>query len=101
MPLPAEEEPKRDSKDEPQWEALRKALAPLNQELFTRLNIPSLEISEAEAVAVSHGGSLRFLQDRAPEAAETLALFHGGSLAAVTEKKNGLWSYGYVASRSF
>ncbi|MDR1307804.1 MAG: tRNA pseudouridine(55) synthase TruB [Treponema sp.] len=97
---------------EPELESLRKALIPLNPELFARLGISCLDIGEKEAAAVSHGGSLRFLEGRAPEppgSAEmsippkpapliSAALFHGGSLAALVEKKNGVWSYGYVAS---
>lgn len=77
-------------------ETFRKALMPPGPELFRRLDIPSLEIGEKEAAAVSHGGSLRFLEERAVPSA-ILALFHGGVLAAVTEKKDGSWSYGYVA----
>jgi tRNA pseudouridine55 synthase len=87
-------------------ETLRKALLPLSPELFRRLNIPSLEIGEKEAAAVSHGGSLDFLRDRASGAAAeaaakpaSLALFHGGVLAGVVEKRDGSWSYGYVAAR--
>jgi hypothetical protein len=101
-----------------EFESLRQALMPLRPELFSRLGIPCLDIGEKEAAAVSHGGSLRFLERRAPEGQETpglttpipaalkssapgsvpLALFHRGSLVALAEKKNGLWSYGYVAS---
>ncbi|MDR2142772.1 MAG: tRNA pseudouridine(55) synthase TruB [Treponema sp.] len=81
---------------EARLERLEKALAPLDRELFRRLNIPSLEIGEKEAAAVSHGGSLRFLEERAVPST-VLALFHGASLAAVTEKKDGVWGYGYVA----
>jgi tRNA pseudouridine55 synthase len=82
--------------DGPEREALEKALRPLNPELFRRLDIPCLEIDEKEAAAVSHGGSLRFLEERAVSST-TLALFHGGVLAAVVEKKDGSWGYGYVA----
>jgi tRNA pseudouridine55 synthase len=90
--------PDAGTEDGPGQEALRKALMPPGPELFKRLNIPSLEIGEKEAAAVSHGGSLRFLEERAvPSITGALALFHGGSLAAVTEKKDGSWSYGYVA----
>ncbi|MDR2662497.1 MAG: tRNA pseudouridine(55) synthase TruB [Treponema sp.] len=78
-----------------EFEPLRQALMPLGPELFSRLGIPSLDIGEKEAAAVSRGGSLRFLGDRFPDA-PALALFYRGSLAAVAEKKDRRWAYGYV-----
>ncbi|MDR1142871.1 MAG: tRNA pseudouridine(55) synthase TruB [Spirochaetaceae bacterium] len=88
---------------ESELEPLRKALIPLTPELFARLGISCLDIGEKEAAAVSHGGSLRFLEDRAsevpiPAPLISAALFYSGSLAALVEKRDGLWSYGYVAS---
>jgi tRNA pseudouridine55 synthase len=89
-----------DGQMEDAQETLTKALMPPDTELFRRLAIPSLEIGEKEAAAVFHGGSLRFLEEMAVSST-TLALFHGGFLAAVTEKKDGVWKYGYVAEKYF
>jgi tRNA pseudouridine55 synthase len=106
---------KQVSGDGPELQALRKALIPLQPELFRRLDIPCLDIGEQEAAAVSHGGSLRFLEDRAPPEPlksaplkslksappepAPLALFYRGSLAALVEKAAGSgWKYRYVAS---
>ncbi|MDR0402514.1 MAG: tRNA pseudouridine(55) synthase TruB [Treponema sp.] len=89
----------RESEEE--REAIRGALMPLSADLFERrLGIPVLEIGEKEAAAVSHGASLRFLPDGLPgkETAGTAALFHGGALAALVEKKDGSWKYGYVTN---
>jgi tRNA pseudouridine55 synthase len=82
-------------------ELLRKALMPLKPELFSRLGIPSLDIGGKEAAAVSHGGPLRFLEDRLPDDVPelALALFCGGSFAALVERTaGGGWKYGYVVS---
>jgi tRNA pseudouridine55 synthase len=78
---------------------LTKALRPLDKELFAALNIPGIEIDEKTARAVSQGKDLQSLDEplaEGPVDSNTLALFGPAAFAALIEKKEGRWAYGFV-----
>ena len=98
LPMEAGRDPSLDIFTE---KAVKSALLPLNPVLFQKLGIPSVSIDEQSAGIVSHGGDLGFL--RIPEpgniqqpSSPVIALFCHDSLAAVIEKKDGLWKYRFV-----
>ena len=76
-------------------EAVKAALLPIDQELFAKLGIPSVSIDEKTERLVSHGGDLQNLP-LIDDKEGSLALFGHGSFAALIEKKNGRWKYGFV-----
>jgi tRNA pseudouridine55 synthase len=80
-----------------QAEILQGALKPINPALFTALDIPSIQIDEKTALAVSHGRDLRSLGPLDfPGDSQTLALFGPAAFAALIEYKKGDWKYAYV-----
>jgi len=78
-------------------EIINTALQPLNIELFSKLNIPCVQINEETAKVVSHGGNLKLLREALPEPENnTIALFGPESFAALIEQKDHLWNYKFV-----
>ena len=84
-------------------ETIKAAIKPLSPELFAQVDIPSVNIDENAAKAVSHGKELRSLGISelddfvtAEPAHAAIALFGSRSFAALVEYKNGSWKYGYV-----
>ena len=80
---------------------ITEAIAPLNPELFAQLGIPSINIDEKTARAVSHGADTRIFAKAIPELDKNpmpymAALFGPQSFSALVEQKNGLWNYKYV-----
>ena len=97
LSLPSE---KSDDQTEAMIEDLVKtALLPLSPELFSKLGIPSINIDEKTAKAVSYGSADILRNTAIPrELAKNSAitLFGPRSFAALIEQKNGLWKYGFV-----
>ncbi|MDR0448059.1 MAG: hypothetical protein LBH07_05270, partial [Treponema sp.] len=87
------------AEDQSRQEKIKSAILPMNQDLFSRLDIPCINLDGQSARVVSNGGNLRFLSHAISETAEkntVIALFSSRSFAALIEKKNGVWKYGFV-----
>jgi tRNA pseudouridine55 synthase len=91
-------------------ETIKTALMPISANLFAKLGIPCIYLDSQNAMIVSHGGDLHQLQKNVPEleklcgsACTKIALFRPAAdghspaaFAAVIEKKEHLWKYGFV-----
>ncbi|MDR2314084.1 MAG: tRNA pseudouridine(55) synthase TruB [Spirochaetaceae bacterium] len=78
-------------------QSIRDALRPLDSGLFSALGICSVSVDEETALALRRGRALgSFEQLSFPGDANTLALFGPRSFAALVEKKENRWKYGYV-----
>lgn len=79
-----------------QGASLTEALKPVDPELFAALDIRSIHIDEKTALSISHGKDLQSLELLREVPDSKLALFGPSAFAALIEKKEGLWKYGYV-----
>jgi tRNA pseudouridine55 synthase len=95
--------------------AVRRALRPLDPALFAAIGIGAAAVDEAALRSLSHGGDLRTVMAgvsvpdppvpdapvsgaSAPGVSAALALFGpGNAFAALVERRNGRWVYGFVA----
>ena len=70
---------------------------PINKTIFEKLNIPSIDISPADAAKIRNGKPLGQILDNAPFMDETTAAFFSDDeLIAIVEQRNNKWNYGYV-----
>jgi len=88
-------------------------LLPIDKNIFRQLGIPYFDITETELPSITQGKPLEALlaggqlhsdwlytpPSTSPEQ-QAAAVFCGDSLAALIEKKQGRWKYGYVYARA-
>jgi hypothetical protein len=77
------------------------SLLPINKFVFERLNIPSIDISPADAAKIRNGKPLEHVLHNVLHNVlqNVIALFSGDEFIAIIEHSNHKWNYGYVYAR--
>ncbi len=81
-------------------EAIRNALGPMDERAAAAVGLPAVRLPRSTALDVSHGKPLDPARLETAAERPAAALFDdGGRFLAVVERKDGKFSYGYVALR--